>query len=106
MKNKSTYEDDNTTELLSSGRFAYRSLSSALHTAITRLHERHEDIVGVQCREAVVKSHAHFMQYLIDIEADLAKNSKTVLSANSGNTLDLDAARHEIRGRLAKLAKR
>lgn len=106
MKNQSIDDEDNTAAILASAKFAYRMLATELQEAITHLKKQPADSAGAQGRQAVVKSHAKSLQHIIELEVDLAKRSKSVLTNNMGNQLDLDSARAEIHGRLAKLVER
>lgn len=105
MKNLSNDDEDNTAQILATAKFAYRTLSIALQEAIVQLNDDPANTESAKVREAIVRSHVKSLQTIIDVEVDLAKRSKTVLSTNVGNKLDLDAARTEISSRLAKLAE-
>lgn len=105
MKNQSDDDEDNTREIIATAKFAYRTLSIALRDAIGRLNADEDNSQSARTCEAVVRSHAKSLQQIIDLEVDLAKRSKSVLSTNIGAKLDLDAAREEINSRLVKLAK-
>jgi hypothetical protein len=76
----------------------YRDLSLALRGQIIALREGAGGSGDPKERDALVRAHHAALQRVLDIEAGLGKRTQ----AGGGAELDLDAARAEIRARLAQ----
>jgi hypothetical protein len=78
----------------------YRDLSVALRERITHLKTEAGGSAGAQCRRELILRHQAVLQSVLDLEAGLGTRVGRSGEA-SGGELDLDAARTEIRARLA-----
>lgn len=79
----------------------YKSLHKALREAISLLEDANEPEGTAKAVGETIKSHRKALQSIIDIEVDLGKRNKN--GAASSIELDMDAARAEIIGRVARL---
>ena len=93
-------------EMLSDAMFAYRAMARELRATIERLSQSVLDPDEARKRNEILKSHQRQLFQVIEMEADLARRSKTDGGDRPGSSeLDLDAARDEICRRLSKLAE-
>lgn len=91
-------------ELLKDARLLYRHLTGVLTNAISDLQTHGQMANKESEHQANVRKHYNALIQLINLEADLVKRSGKNERAFGGTELDLDAAREEISGRLAKLS--
>ena len=93
-------------EMLSDAMFAYRAMARELRATIERLSESALDPDEARKRNEILKSHQRQLFQVIEMEADLARRSKTDRGTRPARSeIDLDAARDEIRQRLSRLAQ-
>ena len=90
--------------VLEQARASYQLLAEQMAAAITELREnRTDDVVVDRCSWRLQQLQSQ-LYAVLKMEADLAGKSDTVRGPFAGHELDLDAARSEIRQRLARLA--
>ena len=88
--------------MLEQARATYRLLSEQMATAIDELRDnRTDDVVVDRCSWRLQRLQGQ-LYAMLKLEADLAGTSDTVQRPFAGPELDLDAARKEIRERLAR----
>jgi hypothetical protein len=86
-------------DLLERAMDLYRDLSVALRRAIDGLQADADTSGGPKGHLELIRSHQKSLQTVLELEASLGKRTK---AGGGGVELDLDAARAEIRARLAQ----
>lgn len=94
--------DAETVERLEKARIVYAEIFRALQASVQKLHEEGDTVADARHRQDLYRQHLKQLQSVFEIEGSLG----TLGSSAAGNRIDLDAARTEIRDRLARIRER
>ena len=103
MKNTSS-EDAADADMIADARFLYRELTAAIRAALQNIPKPVGDDTALKSWEEKIKSHHRQLQQVLNMEADIAKRTKSIGVPGAGSELDLDAAKREISERLARIS--
>ncbi len=88
-------------EMLAKAREVYAWVFRALQASLKKLEDGDETLGDAKTREALFRQHVKQLQTVFEIEGSLDEHG----NKTGAGRIDLDAARAEIRGRLARISE-